>query len=240
MIIHVALGVLRMFATVLGDLLLPHGCAGCGIPDAVLCGRCGSLFGDVHERPLGGHESCLTCAVYEGAVRHAILSWKDHDYEACDDRFADSLVTLVEGRIPPRGVCCVVPVPSSDKSIRRRGRWHTRQLSRAMVSLIRRRGREALLVPALCMRGNAGKSVEIGHGGQRVARANRRIHVRERRQTLLRGRTVVVVDDIVTTGATMARCANILRRSGAGDVICVALAHAVDRRHEGDRGESHG
>jgi predicted amidophosphoribosyltransferase len=44
----------------------------------------------------------------------------------------------------------------------------------------------------------------------------------------LKGRNVVVVDDIVTTGATAEACARVLKRAGAGRVDVLALARVVE------------
>ena len=43
---------------------------------------------------------------------------------------------------------------------------------------------------------------------------------------LVAGKRVLLIDDVVTTGATMSECARILRAMGAADVVCAALARA--------------
>ena len=48
-----------------------------------------------------------------------------------------------------------------------------------------------------------------------------------RRPALVRGRTVLVVDDIMTTGATLSECAKMLKESGAERVWCISLARSV-------------
>jgi predicted amidophosphoribosyltransferase len=44
----------------------------------------------------------------------------------------------------------------------------------------------------------------------------------------LRGKHVVVVDDVITTGATAEACARVLKRAGAASVDVLALARAVE------------
>jgi len=52
----------------------------------------------------------------------------------------------------------------------------------------------------------------------------------------LRGEVVLLVDDVWTTGTTLLRCAQALRRAGAGDVLVLTLFRAT-RRHAGSRVE---
>jgi predicted amidophosphoribosyltransferase len=47
----------------------------------------------------------------------------------------------------------------------------------------------------------------------------------------LAGATVILVDDVYTTGATLNACARVLKRAGAGKVIAVTLARVVRPAH---------
>ena len=95
-------------------LLLPRGCAGCDKPDEVLCPDCRALFREHVTLPLlssatgtstaaGSAMSTTTSlvtnmaaipvtitagGVYQGRVRRAILSWKDHGDAECDKAFS--------------------------------------------------------------------------------------------------------------------------------------------------------
>jgi predicted amidophosphoribosyltransferase len=51
--------------------------------------------------------------------------------------------------------------------------------------------------------------------------------VRPERQSLLKGRTVLLVDDVLTTGATADACAGVLKRAGVVNVSVLALARVV-------------
>lgn len=249
-------------------LLLPRGCAGCDAPDEVLCPSCARLFADDVELGDAQGFSCrvAACASYEGVVRHAVLSWKDHGDEECVRPFADAMAVALRrvmadphvtgseskrggdagGRADPDGMpasggvdaaadavparhrgLLLVPAPSSRSSQRRRGRRHLDPLVMRLVRDARRHGYEAEMLRALEYRREGGlfqgrKSVETSGATDRAARVGGRVRVRQVAQ--VRGRMVVVIDDIVTTGATMRACMKALEQAGAHVVAGLALA----------------
>lgn len=219
---------MRTWLEIIGGVMLPRGCAGCDVPDAVLCDRCRGLL--LQQRSFavpGTRLGCgYACARYSGAVRRAILGWKDHGDEECDGVFADAIMELVTTRL--RDVCTgeetvtVVPAPSSGTSLRRRGRWQTRVLADAVARACSAAGCKAMVSPLLSMGHVRGRSVQM-QAGQRSLRVNGRIAVRNTGGCI--GRSMIVVDDIVTTGATMRQCVEALRSAGGVVITCLALAH---------------
>lgn len=182
--------------------------------------------------------SVAACASYRGAARHAILSWKDHGDAECDAAFAELLTDLaarrglLDGAASAVRPLIVVPVPSSRSSIRKRGRWHMRDLARRMARESSRRGYDVHARCLLAMSGVRGKSVETRNAGERAGRldANRsggglRVHIDAVSRRLLdAGAMVVVIDDIMTTGSTMRRVAAALTDAGipVTDALCLA------------------
>lgn len=217
------------------NLLFPRGCAGCDKPDEILCADCGRLLGGVISMPLDALEigSWYACGAYQGNARRAILSWKDHGDEQCDKPFSQALAALAESsgvnefirrNVHRRGIVLVVPAPSSLTSMRRRGRRHMMPVARRLAtSLERGAGRHVIACNALESRGVSSRSVQMRGTAQRTQRLKGRITVRSRVD--VRGATVILVDDIVTSGATMRRCVDALRSAGANVVTVLALAH---------------
>ena len=121
------------------NLLFPRGCAGCDAPDEVLCAACWALFAQCRERDAdsGGGARIWSASIYQGAVRRAILDWKDHDDTELDGPFGRIMVSLLN-KTPIPSSCLghrvlVVPVPSSRVSMRRRGRAHTAPLAKSVA-----------------------------------------------------------------------------------------------------------
>ena len=207
---------------------MPRGCSGCSAPDDVLCPQCAALFSGVHGRALPSVAlgQAYACAQYSGRVRHAIVSWKDHGDCECDGVFAAALVELTDkihltDALDGRPLL-IVPAPSSRRSIRRRGRWHMRDLARCYASLLRSRGVDARVGRVLSMPSVRSKAVEDSARQQRSSRAG---GVQIRHPEELQGVCVVLLDDIITTGATMRSCVRALLGAGADVVTCLALAH---------------
>lgn len=221
-------------ASLASDVLFPRGCAGCADPGWVLCPRCRRGFGRHagREVPRGWVRTGMVwCAgLYAGDVRGAILRWKDHHDEEVDGPFARIMralgFSMADGL--PRSRMLVVPVPSSAASARRRGRRQTHVLADAVAHGLSDAGRTAAMAPLLRM-GDAGKAVSSGHARDRAARVRGRIQVVRPRIGVTSGNLrvpVVLVDDIVTTGATMGGCATALRAAGMDVVAAFALACA--------------
>lgn len=227
-------------------VLLPRGCAGCDAPDAVLCPSCRRLFDRVIALPLPESTSgrAYACASYGRCVRRAILAWKDHGDEECDGEFARLIVSLAERALPAADVgkrLLIVPAPSSPTSLAARGRRHLTPLAKALTSYYRSRGIDAHTTHALAFAaGNkaaGNKAVETAGADQRASRTGGGLAVRSGRRGTggtVRGCDVIVIDDIITTGATMRACADALR--DAGGTVVAALALAATPRYDASEG----
>ena len=204
----------RVLADLL-DLVLPRDCAGCGAPGRTLCRRCAAaLTGPplVH-RPTPsppGLPPVVAAATYDGVVRSLLLAHKERGRLA----LAGPLGAALAGAAAAHGGgVLLVPVPSSPASVRARGHDHARRLA-AVAG--RRLGLRSAAVLAQA------RAVDDQAGLDTAARAaNLAGALRARRR--LDGLDVVVVDDVVTTGATLAEAARALGDAGA----CVRGAAVV-------------
>lgn len=116
----------------------------------------------------------------------------------------------------------VIPAPSTPKSMRARGRRHLWPLAKATAAELAAAGVEACAVNALRIRHAHGKAVETHSALGRAARLDGQLEVTD--PGLVAGRSVLILDDIVTTGTTMRRCAEAIRGARGRVVGGLALA----------------
>ncbi|MBU7598663.1 ComF family protein [Streptomyces sp. P38-E01] len=118
----------------------------------------------------------------------------------------------------------LVPVPSSRRSVAARGHHPTLRLARAAAARLRAENTDTELLPALGLArrttDQAGLTAE-----QRAANVRGAFAVRAGAESLLRGRRVVLGDDLLTTGASLAEAARAVRAAG-GTVVGAAVVAA--------------
>jgi predicted amidophosphoribosyltransferase len=163
---------------------------------------------------------------YRGRLRTALLAYKERGRrdlgEPLGGALAAALLQLQLG--PGSGGVCLVPVPSRWSAAARRGGQHVALLAQRAAAALASAGMAAAVAPALRMAPGVRDSV----GLQAAARqANLVGRVLLRRAGLPpTGTPVVLVDDVVTTGATVAACAATLLRAGVEMSAIVVLAAA--------------
>jgi predicted amidophosphoribosyltransferase len=126
----------------------------------------------------------------------------------------------------------VVPIPSSRHAIRQRGDDVVLALARRAASAARRDGVEARVVPALRHSRRVADSAGLG-AQERSANLTGAFTVPPRMRRALPGARVVIADDLITTGATIAEAARGLRAAGA---VVIGAATVAATRRRGDSG----
>lgn len=214
----------RLFPA-LADLLMPARCAGCGQAGGLWCAGCRRRSRGRGREVVRHVEGCRQVVVggrYEGPLRQAVLALKrDRPYLA-----AVLARDLWPGRLPA-GVDCVTWVPAGPGR-RRRGFDQGRTLAHAAAALLN--------CPARCLLARRGQR------GQRDLRAEeRRLNAATAIAAAgrLPGWHVLIVDDVVTTGASLSCSAQALRAAGVREVDAAVLAAVPElrlpRRSRGDR-----
>jgi predicted amidophosphoribosyltransferase len=210
--------VLRSVLASLVDLVLPRACVGCGRSGPPLCAGC-----QPRELPLhvwaGGMDVCASGA-YERALRSALIAYKEHGRHDLAPPLGRLLARAVAAGAADRAV--LVPIPSTAAASRARG-------GDQLLGLVRVAARQAH-VPVERPLAFA-RAVEDSAG---LDRAERAANLREAMVSRPpRGpRPAVIVDDIVTTGATLREARRALL--SAGWTVAGAAAVAATPRHAPD------
>jgi ComF family protein len=217
------------------DLFFGGACVGCDRPGRPLCLRCNAALDRLpfQARPAPqppGFPAVFAVADYDGVAKRALLAHKEQGRltlaRPLGAALALSVLAVLARADDFTGVVTLVPVPSSRRAARERGHDPLLRIARECGRSIRRTGLPAVVDPALSVT----RQVEDQAG---LSAAQRRANVRQafaaKRRRAFGGRSVVVVDDICTTGATAAEAARALSRAGA-DVLGVAVVAATSRR----------
>jgi len=200
-------------------------CHRCGLPFASLqaASSVESLCGECRQGELE-FDTAKSYGLYTGNLRKAILHLKFHRREQLANRLGALLARAFES-LPETESAIVSPVPLHPSRKRQRGFNQAELLASGLVRKLHREERSLQLVAHLLRRvrdtiPQVGLSVSARRENVRgvfsVARPER-----------VRNRTVVLVDDVMTTGATLSACAAALKRAGASRVLALSLARAT-------------
>ncbi|WP_338699606.1 ComF family protein [Streptomyces sp. Q6] len=204
----------------LSDLVLPAQCAGCGRSRTTLCARCsaallGAAASRVRPRPEPpGLPVVHAAAPYRDAVRAVLLAHKERGALGLSGPLGAALASAVrEGlRIPGgAGSVALVPVPSSPRAVRARGHDPTRRIAYAAAAELRRAGVPVRVLAVLRQRRPVADQSGLD-ARQRMANVTGAMEVVGGGSGLLAevGR-ITLVDDLMTTGASLAEAARALR-----------------------------
>jgi predicted amidophosphoribosyltransferase len=198
-------------------LLLPVACAGCDEPDVALCERCVvALSPEPHRRLIGAGEAAFPAwsgLRFEAVPARVIRALKEDGRTGLARALAPALRAALDAAGDAGGATLVV-VPTSRASFRRRGY--------RVPDLIARRA--GLRVHPLL------RQTRRVHDQRLLGRDGRRRNVEGSMRAIdAAGRRVIVVDDVVTTGASLAEAVRALRNGGAEVVAAVTVA-ATPRR----------
>ena len=208
------------------DLILPLECGGCGAPAVRWCDACATEFSVAADRPhvvnprIDPEVPVFALGRYAGARRRAILAMKERGR---GDLVAPLACTLAVGvhRLLAWGMLetplTIVPAPTRRWAARRRGGDPITRVAAAAVA----GHRDIRVVRAVRMRAVARDSVGLTTSARERNVAGRVLLRGERPRT-----EVLVVDDIVTTGATARESVRVLQAAGARVAAVLAIASA--------------
>lgn len=220
----------------LADLALGGCCAGCGAPGRVACADCLAEL-EAPARPAwpdpvpAGLPAPFAIAAYAGPVRHLLLAHKEHACYGLVGPLGAALAAAVAAVLTVEPIGCpvvLVPPPSPGSVVRDRGHDPVLRMARRAAGLLRRADVGCSVAPLLRRSRRVADQAALG-AGDRAANLCGAYRVRASHAASLSGVAVVVVDDVITTGATAAEAARALGAAG-GRVLGVAVVAATTRR----------
>ncbi len=223
------------------DLVFPPTCAGCGKPGFRWCPTCranvpavpGPICAICGTTQLGaGHSVCSDCrqsrphyhslrswSAFDGPVRVALHRLKYRRDLGLGEALTPQLSVYASSLNWPAEL--VVPVPLSGKRVSERGYNQAALIARPLAMAL------GLKYDAHAVARVRDTRSQVG-----LARRERQENVRDAfmaRNSRVRGRSILLVDDVATTGSTLSSCAAALCASGARDVFALTVARALPR-----------
>lgn len=217
------------------DLVLGGVCAGCARPGRAVCPGCRSLFdgpGYVAwpDPAPAGLEVPVAATAYEGPVREIVVAHKEHGRYQLAGVLGEALAVAVAARLATAGhrAAWLCPVPTTPARIRARGHDPLGRITAVCARRLRGSRYDVRTAAGLVVRrrlaDQSGLSAE-----QRAVNLAGAFDVRRTWAERLTDQPVLVVDDVLTTGATLAEACRALAAAGVFPLGCAVVA-ATRRR----------
>lgn len=206
------------------ELLYPNRCCFCRRllePGPRICPRCRKELpytrGAAAEQKFPHLSRCLSPLYYENQARDSLLRYKFSGMRCYAGTYAELMAGCLRENLPALPFDGILWVPLSRRRLRRRGYDQARLLAEALG--------ESLSLPVLpALEKTRDNPAQSRTGGAEKRRANVKGVYRVPDPDSVREKRLLLVDDIVTTGATLSECAGTLRRAGAKSVDALTLA----------------
>ncbi|AWB93013.1 ComF family protein [Aeromicrobium chenweiae] len=208
---------MRELVVPFADLLLGARCAGCGGAALLLCRACGSAIRPAPRTVWPGPEQVAlrrptpVVPVAAGAnadvLKRVVVAWKEEGSTRLTDVLDLHLASAVVPHLTVGQRLALVPVPTSRRSRRKRGSDLLAELAQGAARRLRGIGADVSVAPVLAYARSTRDQAGLSAAERQLNLAGAFRLVRE---GALEGRETVVVDDILTTGATVAEAVRVL------------------------------
>jgi ComF family protein len=178
----------------------------------MICGEC------IKDQP--AFRSVRTFGLYRGPLRKAINLLKYHNTKRLSKPLSEMILRMEMPRADT-----VMPVPLYKDRLRQREFNQSALLAKYTA---KKTGR-SLLVDCLVKARDTMPQVGLS---SRERRSNIRNAFEVKKKELIKGKDILLIDDVITTGATVRECSRVLKKAGAGNIYVMALAHGTRDRTE--------
>lgn len=223
-------GLARLMGDLL-DLAVPRGCAGCQAPGASVCPSCAAVWtaGAFRHHPRPNPAGLIpvhAATAYIGPARSVLVAWKERQRHSVAPVLAQAMAQACCHALGGQsGRVHLVPVPASSDAVRRRGGDVLRQLAERAAREVTARGIPCDVVPLLHL-------VRIPEDQAGLSAARRAVNLHDAMSVTSRpvDGTILIVDDVVTTGATLVEASRALAAAGVPAAAAAVMA-ATSRRY---------
>lgn len=209
------------------DLLFPPKCIFCGeiLASGNICNECLRKLpytkGDsaVQKLPFAG--KCVSPLYYDGVVRDAIIRFKFNGKCNYAAGFAQIMAECIENNLDCGDISVVSWIPLSRKRMRSRG-YNQAQL---LAELIAKR---LELSSAACLKKTRNNTAQSKTTSAEQRKRNVAGVYKVLDPEFVRGKNILLVDDVVTTGSTLSEAARVLMIAGANKIYSASIARHKD------------
>ena len=209
------------------DLFFPPKCAFCRrVLKPGEDGMCALCETTLRRAPRGGAQTgdffsvCVSPLYYEDSVRDSILRFKFREATVYANIYGRLIAGCIRENLTGR-YDLISWVPLSAERLKKRG--YDQAMLLAMAAAL-----ELDDVAVETLNKHTDVPAQSGVGSEEKRRANISGVFRVPDAELVQDKRILLIDDIVTTGATISECARVLRRAGAAEVLCATLARTDD------------
>lgn len=161
---------------------------------------------------------CVSPFVYRGGADKSILNFKLRGYKCFADAYALSIYRELDFYFSNVKFDAVTAVPMARLKRISVGYNHSKVLGKSVAELLRTPYKDLLV------------KVKNNKEQHKLSAEERALNVlgvySAKRTDIIKGKTILLCDDIVTTGSTLRECSKILMKAGAARVICASIAKA--------------
>lgn len=209
------------------NMIFPERCISCAKQGSLLCAICERTI-TTKPRALSGTTAVLF-SYQNPLVKKAIWALKYHRKRALGKYFGTALYReffkqLARDNKKNNGEIILIPIPASAKAVSMRGYNHAAIIAKTIIRCAADDGL-ILVAPTDVLykkRENAQQATVRGKAG-RKENVGEAFAVKNGEQ--LRGKTVILIDDVITTGATIAEAKRAIKAFGPKRILAIAVAH---------------
>ncbi len=228
---------MRNIFTVIADMILTRRCPGCGEPVDVfgksdICETCLPGFKDISDKMFYVADIEYLKAVYSftGPVRHGLHRFKYRGDGGAGAFFADRIAEMIKKEKFFNENCVIVPIPGN---IEKTDREYVQ--AEYLAKRIAKKLKAQYVCDAMRKKKSVKSQTECGTLRERKENIANAFILNKEAANKLEGKTVIIIDDISTSGSTVSSAARTVKKAGAEKIYAACAARTPTRKETGKK-----